>query len=300
MCHLRADRSLFALAVAFTLAACTKSDSLTAFAKSARDVTAAATTGYKRFNTEFTDARRDTAIVNGKPVSRDTFERILDRNSRGPVRLAALDHLAQYATALEGLAGKDVSPDLKQSALDIKASLTGLNESATKLGAGSSLISAKDIGLISGAAAVVADTYVRVKRERAIRAVVQKANPAVSEISRLLGREFPALGQTLRGELEAASSDLRDIVNDPQAKLSTEARLNFGRAAQKLFDDAQMAPAAFDTVAQAAAKMGKAHEKLSHAASGGKLTSVEFATALSDFIAQAQKTKKLFEEVSKT
>jgi hypothetical protein len=278
---------------------CTPLSGIQAFGKSAREVSAAAKDGYARFNMNYTDARRDIAIIKGKMLRLEDMRQVLDQETRGPARTNALDQLASYATALEALAAKDPSADQKAAALDIKGSLTALNTQSAALGGGSPFSSA-DISTLSGLFTAAANMEMQLQREQALRDIIIRADVGVQKIGALLKNEFPKLGGALQAQLISAADEYRDYLNQsPAPALSLQEKLAIGRDAQKVQSGADAAHGAYQSVADAAAKMAKAHAQLASAAKGGKLTDEQTVAAVGEFVSKANATKKLFEDVSK-
>lgn len=272
--------------------ACTSLRNVQEFGKAARTVSESAAAGYKDFDDLRTTSARETKVIKGVEVTKDDLKRLFDGKTDGGKRLSALKNLANYATALEALASRDATPEIKAAALDIKTSLTSLNSAV-----GGQAFSPDDIGTIGALVAVVVDVYVDVQREKALRSIVLSADSGVQKVIHLLKDESPEMAKTLESELAQGSQRCLEALGDTTKAFSLEERREIATLAQQLQDNSVLAPQAIAAVAQAASKMGAAHSKLALAARSGKLTTKETFAAIGEFTAKAEAVRDLFNEV---
>jgi hypothetical protein len=254
------------------------------------------------------------ASVPGELPNDETFEGLLSEK-QDRVRMELLDQLGSYAAALGELANADVRGDVDKAATNLYGSLgrlktkfseatreedpvSGTNLSGRNL-PGRSLpgrnlpLSDDSFALIATAIDAIGAQIVESKRRSAIKTVVIETNPAIQEVSALLSKELPKLGEFAELNIGTVETEMIDAYGREAGDLNFAQKVaqieQIGRINQAKLTAADF----FDAVGAGAGQVGVTHQALYDAVSEDRFTTKALVAQITELAAFA-KTIKAF------
>jgi hypothetical protein len=210
-----------------------------------------------------------------------------------------LNELVNYSAALEALASKDASADIKDAATKLDTNLNALGKDYNSLAGGGWPLTKGDTAALATVVRVIGDAWVLHVREEAIRKVVLKSDPAIQKASALLKREFESIGPTVGGIYEQAQIAYMAAYEKKKGAMDPVATVTYGDVIKKVHDRVTEAPAFYEKVANSCATVGTAHAKLRVTVQANQFLSKDFIDSVQQLTAYAQDTKKFYEGLNK-
>ena len=210
-----------------------------------------------------------------------------------------LDELVNYSAALEALASKDASADIKNAATTLDTNLNALGKDYNSLAGGGWPLTKGDTAILATVVKGLGDAWALHLREDAIRKVVLKSDPAVQKASALLKREFDSMGPTVGGIYAQAQVTYMDAYEKKKGAMNPAETVTYGDMIKKVHDRIDEAPAFYTKVAASCAKVGTAHAKLRTSVQTKQFISKDFIDSVKQLNAYAQDTKKFYQGLSK-
>jgi hypothetical protein len=269
------------------------------FGTASRSIGTTARDAYKQFDKEVAEAKYKTALLQKKAINPDTFTGVLTKNKRLAIREAMLDELVNYATALEALATKDASADIKDAATKLDTNLNALGKDYNSLAGGGWPLTKGETATLGTVVKVIGDAWVLRVREDAIRKVVIGADPGIQKASALLQREFESIGPTIGGIYAQTQVTFMDAYDKEKETMNPADRSTYGDEIKKVHDRVGEAPAFYKKVAESCAKVGTSHAKLRTSVQANQFLSTDFTDSVRQLTAYAQDTKKFYEGLNK-
>jgi hypothetical protein len=202
-------------------------------------------------------------------------------------RLAALDQLGAYSSALQELAEADVGKDIDAAAAKLNGSLIGLRNTYKKASGRDLPLSDADIGVIATAVDAIGRGVVEAKRLAAIKSVIVRADPAVQSVTGLIAAELGSASD-LASFVQAALSNSRGSVQQAynlerlRPTSTFDARYAMLLRARQIYDAEMATPAFFAAVSEGAAAAGQAHRALREAVEVDRFSSAEAAKLIGE------------------
>jgi hypothetical protein len=291
--------TLISVGLVFLNACSTPLQPIKDFGAASRSVGTTASAAYKQFDGEVAEAKYRSAMLRGQSINPDTFSGILTKNKRLASREAMLNELVNYSAALEALASKDASADIKDAATKLDTNLNALGKDYNSLAGGGWPLTKGDTAALATVVRVIGDAWVLHVREEAIRKVVLKSDPAIQKASALLKREFESIGPTVGGIYEQAQIAYMAAYEKKKGAMDPAATVTYGNMIKKVHDRVTEAPAFYEKVANSCATVGTAHAKLRVTVQANQFLSKDFIDSVQQLTAYAQDTKKFYEGLNK-
>jgi hypothetical protein len=269
------------------------------FGTASRSIGTTARDAYKQFDKEVAEAKYKTALLHREPINPDTFTGILTKNKRLAIREAMLDELVNYATALDALATKDASADIKDAATKLDSNLNALGKDYDSLAGGGWPLTKGDTAILATVARVIGDAWVLHVREDAIRKVVLKSDPAIQKVSALLRREFQSIGPTVGSIYVQTEIAFTHAYDQEKGAMNPAERSTYGDEIKRVNDRVNEAPVFYKKVADSCAGVGTAHAKLRASVQANQFLSKDFTDSVKQLTAYAQDTKKFYDGLNK-
>ena len=235
----------------------------------------------------------EAALHPDQPVTGQIFEGMMSENRRLDSRTELLKHLAGYAGALQQLGGNDFKKELTTATGSLASSLTRLKSGYEKISGSKLAISKADIGLLAGAVNEAGGVYLEARRNRLLKGIVTRVDPAVQQVVVLLKGEFADIGPVVERELGWVETALEKGYNQDAPKLDYPKRVEVLTSIQAAHENAANAGKLFTALSDAVGRMGRAHAALAATLQREQLTGPELLAALEELVKQAQIVREL-------
>lgn len=202
-------------------------------------------------------------------------------------RLKMLESLADYARALQELAVADYATDIDAASGELNGALASLGtnyKAATQKDMG---LSEGDFHLIATAINAIGKSVVAERKQKAIRAIVPAADPAVQKAAALIATDLApdsSLAKYVHTAVALTRLALESAYNRERKSPSStfDSRLARLDSIGTMYRSEQGTAALFSNVSKGAKALGQSHSALVKAVNTNEMTSQEFTKALAD------------------
>ena len=217
-----------------------------------------------------------------------TFTGLLTDNKNLTVRIAAMNQLQAYASALGELSSADYRQDIDKAAKNLYGSLSKMKETYAEATNKELEINNSDLSFISTAIDAIGTTIVEAKRQKALRRIIKVANPAIQETSELLKNDMPKFGPYVKANLQTVETEMIKSYQRDAKKLDYPHRVARIKEIQHQHEKVKSAEPFFTDIGRLADKIGQTHGLLLHAAEKKDFSIPELAREIGDLTAYAK------------
>ena len=227
------------------------------------------------------------------------FSEVMKERDRLAIRTKMLSELADYAQALQQLANKNFRAGIDASSKDLAGALKSLKDDYEKEPGKKLSLSDTDVYVLSTIVDAAGSAYVEWKRREDIKAIVQKADPAVQQVTALLTNEFRDIGANVGIQLNDLETDYMKGFDNGANNLSFDARVQMLENIQVAHGNYLNSTNFYATLVTAAAKIGQTHATINNALHQNNWTSKKLFDQVQDLAAWAKTVKLFYQSLKK-
>ena len=272
--------------------ACTPLAEIKSFGAASKNVSTQTASCYTTFNSSLIDARRNTAILNKKPITPAVLKSPLEASFK--LRVQMLNALGEYAGTLEALATKETNTEINKSATSFASNLNKLSTTYEKSTSKSLGISPSEASILATGIKVAGNGYTEYKRKEAIKAIVKAVDPAIQKVCVYLPGELRNAGNTLDGFLQTEVNAHTKVLSASLDTLPPAQALDQGKKLQELSNRQEATLPLFESAAKAISKVGETHAKLAIAVETKEFTTSELSSKLDELIKYSTEVREFY------
>ncbi len=285
----------------FMLAGCVSTDAaltrINAFSEATTLAAGNTKTAYDTAERKYYDVQVLRSVVSYDTAGfrPDKFQTLFSADSR-QARESVLDALALYGQKLAVMMGNEQLDEFDEATKKFGEGLGQVNSSigTTKTFSGERVLEANELRAVTTAVSALGKWFIRIKREKGVRAAVREMDPHVEAITAALAKDLQALRRIVRNQYTQLqiSEDkyIRDSRFEPQAK-----RQAIGALAH-LVIEAREADATYAAMERSITALRQAHGRLLDVFTDNK---VEIDARIRELAAEAQRVKKFYDSLEK-
>lgn len=221
-------------------------------------------------------------------------------------RIKLLRELEAYGKSLQVLASTNVSEDIDKATIELKSSLTGLNNTAKELGYGE-ILGGEELAIVSTAVSTIGKAIAEDVRRRAIRKIILSNNDTIQKVCNMIANEFAENSELFKyteQSIKNMTNSTATAVNlmttqsaDPALRDDFETRRRLIYEVLVLRDAEKGIKSYFTSVRNGAKAIGTAHEKMREHYEDDSISIESIQVAVDDIVARYQDAKTFYDKV---
>lgn len=214
------------------------------------------------------------------------FKGLLEGSEDHKIRMKMIKQLRAYSHALGELSSANFREGIDKASKELYGVLTGFTETYKKASGKDAGIKERDVGIFATLVDAIGTGISEKKRKKAIKKVVEIADPAIQKICARLSKELPALADYVKVNLSTAEMEMKNYYNIKGKSLDLLHRIQYLKEIQRVHYQTTKAKEFFDDLTKGVDRLAKAHAVLRKAVNQKKFTTKELISqirALVDF-----------------
>ncbi len=263
---LRLKFCLIAISIVVLLGCVSTTGHVGVFSKAAEELAVQLGRGYQLVEKSTIQRKVAEAAAEPAELSEDDFEALfkglLEGSEDFRIRMKLITQLRAYSKALGELSSANFREGIDKASKELHGVLTGFKETYKKASGKDVGIKERDVGIFVTLIDAIGTGISEKKRKKAIKKVVEIADPAIQKICALLSKELPALADDVEMNLSIVETEMKDYYNKKGKTLDFLHRIQYLREIQQMHHQTTEAKEFFDNLGKAVDRLAKAHAVL--------------------------------------
>ncbi len=296
---LRLKLCLIAISMVALLGCVSTTGHVGVFSEAAEELAVQVEKGYQLVETSTIQRKIADEAAEHAELSEKEFEALfkglLEGSEDHTVRMKMIKQLRAYSKALGELSSANFRKGIDKASKELYGVLTGFKETYKKASGKDVGISDRDVGIFATLIDAIGTGISEKKRKKAIKKVVEIADPAIQNICARLSKELPALADDVEMNLSIVETEVKDYYNKKGKTLDLLNRIQYLREIQQMHHQTSKTKEFFDNLGKAVDRLAKTHAALRKAVNQKKFTTKELIDQIRELVDFARSLREFYE-----
>ena len=295
---LRLKVCIIAISIVLLLGCVSTTGHVGVFSKAAEELAVQVEKGYQLVETSTIQRKVAEAAAESAELSDEEFKALFKGLIEGSedfrIRMKMIRQLRAYSKALGELSSANFSKGMDIASRELFGVLTGFKDTYKKASGKDVGIKERDMGILVTIIKAIGTGKIEKKRKKAIKKVVEIADPAIQKICARLSKEMPALADDVEMNLSIVEAEMKSYYNEKGRALDFLHRVRYLREIQQKHHQKTGAKDFFDNLGKAVYRLAKAHAVLRKAVNQKKFTTKELIDQIRELIDYAKSLREFY------
>lgn len=295
---LRLKFCLIAISMVVLLGCVSTTGHVGVFSEAAEELAVQLEAGYQLVETSTIQRKITVEAAEPAELSENDFEALfkglLEGSEDHEIRMKMIKQLRAYLKALGELSSANFREGIDKASKELRGVLTGFKETYKKASGKDVGIKERDVGIFATLVDAIGIGISEKKRKKAIKKVVEIADPAIQKICARLSKELPALADDVEMSLTTIEAEMKSYYNEKGRTLDLLHRIRYLREIQQKHHQKTKAKEFFDNLGKAVDRLAKAHAVLRKAVNRKKFTTKELIDQIGELVDFARSLREFY------
>ena len=295
---LRLKFGLIAISIVVLLGCVSTTGHVGVFSKAAEELAAQLETGYQLVETskirkDITDEAAGPSQLSENDFG-NLFKGLLKGSEHYTIRMKMIKQLRAYSKALGELSSANFREGIDNASKELHGVLTGFTKTYKKASGKDVGIKERDMRIFATLVDAIGTGISERKRKKAIKKVVEIADPAIQKICARLSKELPTLADGVEKNLNTVETEMKNYYIKKGKSLDLLRRIQYLREIQQVHLQTTNAKAFFNKLGKSVDSLAKAHGVLRKAVNQKKFTTKELIDQIKELVDFARSLREFY------